>query len=200
MDGSGCLDNRYHAHAWANRVTNVKPTINKMKNSIIILGLALISLGVRAQHDHASSAQPSSSKLAEPAFKDRKVGEAYGHYIHLKDALVASDQEAAKTASVALVGALSGIKGGEKAYAEAENTAKATSLAEQRKAFTVLSNELTTLVKGSELTAGELYVTYCPMANSNKGGYWLSNEKEIRNPYFGKMMLKCGSVKETIKK
>jgi hypothetical protein len=36
------------------------------------------------------------------------------------------------------------------------------------------------------------------MANENTGAFWLSNEKEIKNPYFGSMMLKCGSVKETI--
>ena len=28
---------------------------------------------------------------------------------------------------------------------------------------------------------------------------WLSAEKEIRNPYYGASMLKCGSVKSEIK-
>ena len=36
------------------------------------------------------------------------------------------------------------------------------------------------------------------MAFDNTGGYWLSNSKEVRNPYFGNSMLKCGEVKETI--
>ena len=57
---------------------------------------------------------------------------------------------------------------------------------------------MATLVKGADISMGELYLEYCPMANGNTGGYWLSNEKEIRNPYFGDKMLKCGSVKETI--
>ena len=38
------------------------------------------------------------------------------------------------------------------------------------------------------------------MANDDKGGYWLSIEKEIKNPYFGSKMLKCGEVKGTITK
>ena len=29
------------------------------------------------------------------------------------------------------------------------------------------------------------------MANNNKGGYWLSEKKEIANPYYGSKMLKC---------
>jgi hypothetical protein len=55
-----------------------------------------------------------------------------------------------------------------------------------------------TLVKDSKLATGALYVEYCPMANNNQGGFWLSNEKQIKNPYFGEAMLTCGSVKETI--
>jgi hypothetical protein len=57
---------------------------------------------------------------------------------------------------------------------------------------------MATLVKGGQLSAGALYLEYCPMANGNEGAYWLSNEKQIKNPYFGDKMLKCGSVKETI--
>jgi len=45
-----------------------------------------------------------------------------------------------------------------------------------------------------------LFVQFCPMADSNKGASWLSKSKDILNPYFGSKMLKCGSVKDTIKK
>ncbi len=43
------------------------------------------------------------------------------------------------------------------------------------------------------------YYQYCPMANGDQGAYWFSAEKEIRNPYFGDMMLSCGETKDTIK-
>jgi len=36
------------------------------------------------------------------------------------------------------------------------------------------------------------------MAFDGKGGYWLSNSKEIRNPYFGDIMLACGEVTEVL--
>jgi Cu(I)/Ag(I) efflux system membrane fusion protein len=36
------------------------------------------------------------------------------------------------------------------------------------------------------------------MAFDNKGASWLQLDKEIRNPYFGSMMYKCGSVRAAI--
>ena len=50
---------------------------------------------------------------------------------------------------------------------------------------------------GLENTA--TYFQYCPMANNDKGAYWLSNTKDILNPYFGNAMLTCGETKETVK-
>jgi Cu(I)/Ag(I) efflux system membrane fusion protein len=44
-----------------------------------------------------------------------------------------------------------------------------------------------------------MYVQYCPMADNDKGGFWLSTEKQVINPYFGDMMLKCGEVTDSIK-
>ena len=54
------------------------------------------------------------------------------------------------------------------------------------------------LVKNSGLSTGEIYVDYCPMAMNDKGAYWLSNRKDIRNPYFGDKLMTCGEVKETL--
>ncbi|WP_340111665.1 efflux RND transporter periplasmic adaptor subunit [Maribellus mangrovi] len=42
------------------------------------------------------------------------------------------------------------------------------------------------------------YYQYCPMANGDQGAFWLSKTKEIRNPYFGDMMLSCGETKDTL--
>lgn len=68
-----------------------------------------------------------------------------------------------------------------------------------RASFIVISNQLVESAKshGYDET---LFVQFCPMADSNKGAYWLSTKKDILNPYFGSMMLKCGLTKETIKK
>jgi hypothetical protein len=44
-----------------------------------------------------------------------------------------------------------------------------------------------------------LYHDHCPMYNDNKGGMWLSETKEIKNPYFGSEMPKCGTIEEIIR-
>lgn len=36
------------------------------------------------------------------------------------------------------------------------------------------------------------------MAFDDEGAYWFSDSKEIRNPYFGDVILKCGETKEKI--
>lgn len=75
----------------------------------------------------------------------------------------------------------------------------AGSLAEIRTVFYPLSQTLARIVEtfGS---AGEtpLYIQFCPMAFDNKGATWLAASEEIKNPYFGAMMLQCGEVRKQI--
>lgn len=75
--------------------------------------------------------------------------------------------------------------------------ANAGNIEHQREHFDILSKDMYDLVK--KFGAGEkIYVTYCPMYNDNKGATWLSETKEIDNPYFGKKMNTCGEVKEEL--
>lgn len=169
-----------------------------MKYTVLTFTFCLVAtVGSLAQHDHSKHTE-SATQTAAPAFKDNAVGKAYGLYIQLKDALVASKQDEAKKISGELQKALLAISTGKTAATEAATIAYATTIADQRKAFSKLSTEMSALIKANSLASGQLYLEYCPMANDNEGAYWLSNEKEIKNPYFGKAMLNCGVVKETI--
>lgn len=169
----------------------------KMSQKMILaIALALVSWGAFAQHDHGDKKEMSDKM--EPMFKDKNMGAAYSQYILLKEALVGSEAVEAKNAAKMLEGPLSAVNNGKAAKIEAAKIANTSSLNDQRKAFAFLSNEMTILVKASMLAMGEIYLEYCPMANGNTGAYWLSSQKEIKNPYFGDKMLKCGSVKETI--
>jgi hypothetical protein len=68
----------------------------------------------------------------------------------------------------------------------------------QREHFDMLSKDMYDLVK--TFGAGQtLYQDLCPMYNNNKGATWLSETKEIKNPYMGKKQPTCGSVKEELK-
>lgn len=81
----------------------------------------------------------------------------------------------------------------------AEHIAKnADKIEHQREHFDMLSKDMYDMVKsfGSGQT---LYQDFCPMYNDKKGATWLSETKQIKNPYFGKKMPTCGSIKEEIK-
>ncbi len=73
----------------------------------------------------------------------------------------------------------------------------AKDLSEARTHFSSLSATIIQLVETFPLSQQVVYQDFCPMAFTNKGGYWLSEFKEIKNPYFGASMLGCGEVKQT---
>jgi hypothetical protein len=74
----------------------------------------------------------------------------------------------------------------------------ADKIAHQREHFEMLSKDIYDLVK--KFGAGHtVYQDFCPMYNDGKGATWISETKDIKNPYLGKKMSTCGSVKEEIK-
>ena len=141
--------------------------------------------------DHKSMAE-------EMAFKDEKMAAVYGHYDHIRMALVNSDGAEAQNGGKMLVEALQSAGGKENAMSAAQKIAQSSELNEQRTAFSDLSAAVEEMMAGT-LSSGAIYKQYCPMAFEGKGGYWLASTEEIRNPYYGDKMLKCGSVRDTIK-
>lgn len=116
------------------------------------------------------------------------------HYYELKDALVNSD---AITASGKMTELINSVSSDVKLSDQLQKKllAAGRDLEKQRNAFSDLSLEMYTLVKSKKMTTDIIYQEYCPM----KKMYWLSKEPVIRNPYYGKMMLTCGSITQTIK-
>lgn len=70
-------------------------------------------------------------------------------------------------------------------------------LENQRTHFIELNEHLVALAKELDIE-DTIYIQKCPMANNNQGAMWLSLEKEIKNPYYGAQMLKCGSIIDTL--
>lgn len=70
-------------------------------------------------------------------------------------------------------------------------------LEDKREAFEDLSKIMYEVVNtyGAKTV---VYKQYCPMALEDKGAYWLSVNKEIKNPYFGNKMLECGEVQQVL--
>jgi len=67
-----------------------------------------------------------------------------------------------------------------------------------RTTFKVLSDEMIIVLSHFKLAGSRpIYKIHCPMAFNNTGADWVQADKNIRNPYFGSSMLKCGKVTET---
>jgi hypothetical protein len=73
-----------------------------------------------------------------------------------------------------------------------------SNIAHQREHFALLSQDMIDLINVTG-SAKTLYKDFCPMYNNKKGASWLSETKEIRNPYYGKEMISCGELKEEIR-
>lgn len=137
----------------------------------------------------------------------------FNQYLQVKTALVNSNAAEAKSGATTLLQTLRGFdksllpadqkaaydKSAGAMKASASNIAGTTDIKKQREHFATLSSQVYELAKN--FGAGKtVYHEHCPMALDNKGAMWLSESKEIRNPYYGDEMLECGTVEEVIQK
>lgn len=117
-------------------------------------------------------------------------------YMSIKNALVNNDSKTASEVTQVFAKALKNegnFSHKEGLTVGVERLAKAKGLEKQRAEFNDVSMMMWNVVKGPEKFGELVYYDYCPM----KKTYWLSTEKEIKNPYFGLSMLTCGKVVET---
>jgi PBP1b-binding outer membrane lipoprotein LpoB len=137
------------------------------------------------------------------------IKEIVTDYLSLKNALTKDDSNATADAGKALAETLGKIDmkklSGEqmKTYMDIADDVKehaehiggnAGNIAHQREHFVLLSKDINDLIKTFG-TEQKLYQDFCPMADEGKGAIWISEVKEIKNPYFGSEMLTCGSVR-----
>ena len=129
-------------------------------------------------------------------------------YFSIKNALVADDNSKAKELGATLAKSLGSLDISnysdsqktdlndiiEDAVEHAEHISK-SDIAHQREHFKVLSKDITDMVAITG-TQNTLYQQFCPMYDG--GTAWLSNSKDVRNPYYGSRMLKCGKVEKEI--
>lgn len=154
----------------------------------------------KAKESPKQSEQPASDDQAESHLSEESVSPVLDAYMNVKQALVETDAENAAKAANTLVSNISD-QNDEKLGAilsSAKIIANADEIEVQREAFEGLSESVYEFVKENSSGDAGIYKQFCPMAFDNKGAYWLSFEEEIRNPYFGDKMLKCGKVMESL--
>ena len=152
----------------------------------------------RMESEDATGNLDDGKETSAPEFQNKELAAVYEDYLSLKSALVNSEASEAKASGEELVKSLEQSEGNQAALEAAQKIASNDDIKEQRTAFSDLSAAVETMLAGN-LASGEVYKQYCPMAFDGAGGYWLSNSEEVRNPYYGDMMLKGGRVEDTIK-
>ena len=172
----------------------------KKLNVIIALYVFVATISLTSCKETKKENEKQGSHKKEKAmhieFKNLKTADIFKHYIHIKNALTNSNVDKAKSGAMMLATAL----GENNAVAKtlAASIYKENDLEEQRRIFSGITKKMHPILLDA-LTSGTIYKKFCPMAFNNTGGYWFSDHKEIRNPYFGTKMLKCGVIKETLR-
>ncbi|WP_394772425.1 DUF3347 domain-containing protein [Mucilaginibacter sp.] len=194
-----------------------------MKNLIIISALTISTFLFAACNNTNKSTSANSetdtakmTATAQPengAKTTTSVKGLVASYLQLKNALTKDNSNEAATAGKALADGFgkfdkSSLTTAQKksfediaddAHEMSEHIGEsAGKLPHQREHFDMLSKDMVDLVKLFGASQ-PLFVDHCPMYNNNKGADWLSETKEIKNPYLGTKMPTCGSVKEELK-
>ena len=189
--------------------SGLKSGVELVVNGVFTVDASAQLAGKKSMMNHSNS---NTEVFKTPKQFKEALHKVYNQYILLKDALIASATEEAKKMAVQMhmslekvdmkllhekkahenwMGLLKTLQSKSKAISITDDIKK------QREAFKPLSNHLIMAVEVFGINE-TTYKQFCPMADGDKGGYWLSKEAKVLNPYFGEMMLKCGSVKKTI--
>lgn len=171
-----------------------------------------------SEHQHANTNDESEIKAVQVAFTNvdamaaASIKEIIDHYLHIKNALANDNAAEAAKGGEAMAAAVTKLDKSlltaeqKKVFDENQSSMKEhaeqvsrneNNIKIQREHFATTSEAVYTLAK----TFGggrPLYHDHCPMYNNNKGGMWLSETKEIKNPFFGAEMPACGKVQEII--
>ncbi|MBC7409019.1 MAG: DUF3347 domain-containing protein [Arcicella sp.] len=186
-----------------------------MKKSIFLGFMLSLSFGVFAQTKTPNSQvghdmkMETSVKLSLDSEVQTSVNKMLVSYYAVKNALIADDGKTANARAGELVKTLAVVPMAkmteeqheifmglsDKIKFDAEHINETIEVKRQRDYFNDLSNNIFALVKGLKTNISPVYQQYCPM----KKAYWLSDNAAVKNPYYGKAMLTCGKVTETLK-
>jgi hypothetical protein len=185
-----------------------------MKNLILTFAVLTLLVAACTTDPTKKSTQASSDSTAsssEAIESPTAIDPLLNPYFKLKNALTQDNDKVAAEAGNELLSALESFDKSslnseqskvyndiyEDAKGHAEHIgANSGNIKHQREHFETLSQEIYEFAKS--VRGKKLYYANCPMYNNNKGGNWLSEVREIRNPYFGSEMLECGTVKEEL--
>lgn len=178
---------------------------------IVTNGVFAIDAAAQLSGNYSMMMRPESKTMEVPQAFREQITTVADAYFKVKNALVDSDLETGKSASMDLQNSLSKVDMRllksrahdhwmalkEQLSSNNEGVGEAGNLETMRQHFAMLSENILEMTESFGLEKEKVYRHFCPMAFDNKGAYWLSEIEEIRNPYYGEAMLTCGEVRET---
>lgn len=167
--------------------------------------------------DHAEAdqahdfARPPDLQEETPEPFRAQLTEILETYLQIHEALVDSDERAAREAMRTLDDAVADLQasdapeGVRDAWQQDQREIRShldhldhlDGLAYVRSEFNTISQVLAYSIEQFGVE-GPVYRQFCPMAFDGDGAYWLSREEEITNPYLPEDMLRCGDVIEQL--
>lgn len=179
---------------------------------IVTNGVFAIDAAAQLNGNYSMMNRASDEYMSVPDKFTTQLTTFINHYFDLKNALIEGDFQKTQSNAEKLISTFNQIdmslldENSHSVWMEShsvlkqqlEQLSKAKNIEKQREILAHLSTQLIETIETFGLNLETVYVSYCPMAFNNNGAYWLSEFKEIRNPYFGDKMLKCGEVKKTI--
>jgi hypothetical protein len=200
-----------------------------MKKGLAIIGAAVVVIAVYFllfyKNDEKKEDVPKQQPLAQSKNVEsfnKPFNEMLKSYFDLKNALVEWDTAKVSTFANTLASLSQNVPYNElKADTTIVATAKSFSdnvraeamgitgennIEGKRRSFYTLSENLYNLLRTVRYDQQVIYHDKCPMAfNDTEEAYWISNTKQIINPYLGKKhphyaagMVGCGSVEDSI--
>ncbi|OPB86487.1 DUF3347 domain-containing protein [Elizabethkingia occulta] len=188
-----------------------------MRNIIItaLIGLSLLACADKKtkQENKLPQSTQDKTETKEQTEKSFSVKEIISNYLEIKNALTKDNGKATAEAAKKLFKTLENTNTDaldqekktvfidiyESIRENAEHIgANAGNIEHQREHFALLSRDINDLTDSFGTAGLKLYIDFCPMYNKQKGAVWISENKEIINPYYGQKMSDCGSVKKEL--
>jgi hypothetical protein len=190
--------------------------MSRLSIKMAIITLLFAACNSDGSKEVTTVADTAKTNLPKPDTTEKKavvLDDILSAYLQLKNALVNDNGKDAAVAAGDIKKSLKKIdessmsaeqkkvyddvKDDLKEHAEHIN-ANGDKISHQREHFNWLSEAMYPIVKAFN-PGKTLYKVHCPMYDEGKGADWISEFKEIKNPFYGSKMEKCGKVTEEIK-
>jgi len=200
-----------------------------MKKGLVIIGVTVAVIAVYFllfyKKNNTKDPSPKQQPLAQSRNSDTfntPFNDMLNSYFDLKNALVDWDTAKASASANNLITLADQVpydnlkadttiiatakNFSDNVIAEAKGVAGENTIEEKRRSFYTLSENLYNLIRTVHYDQQVIYHDKCPMAfNDTEEGYWISNTREIVNPYLGKKhphyasgMIGCGSIEDSV--